>query len=96
MADTDQQTPRRDPRSAALWSSGSRNSPTRTCTRCARRPSAAIIDGGGFGWVNAPGRLALETYFRGVLLVPERELFVARLNGIGRRLRASGAPAAQQ
>jgi ribosomal protein S18 acetylase RimI-like enzyme len=43
--------------------------------------SAAIIDGGGFGWVNAPGRLALETYFRGVLLVPERELFVARLNG---------------
>jgi ribosomal protein S18 acetylase RimI-like enzyme len=43
--------------------------------------SAAIIDGGGFGWVSAPGRLALETYFRGVLLVPERELFVARLNG---------------
>jgi ribosomal protein S18 acetylase RimI-like enzyme len=43
--------------------------------------SAAIIDGGGFGWVNAPDRLALETYFRGVLLVPERELFVARLNG---------------
>src|ERR1700742_3654894 len=42
---------------------------------------AAIIDGGGFGWVNPPGMLALETYFRGVLLVPERELFVARLNG---------------
>jgi ribosomal protein S18 acetylase RimI-like enzyme len=42
---------------------------------------AAIIDGGGFGWVTPPGRRALETYFRGVLLVPERELFVARLNG---------------
>lgn len=42
---------------------------------------AAIIDGGGFGWVNPPGRRALETYFRGVLLVPERELFVARLDG---------------
>lgn len=42
---------------------------------------AAIIDGGGFGWVSPPGRLALETYLRGVLLVPERELFVARLNG---------------
>ncbi len=28
---------------------------------------AAIIDGGGFGWVNPPGRRALETYFRGVL-----------------------------
>lgn len=42
---------------------------------------AAIIDGGGFGWVSPPGRRALESYFRGVLLVPERELFVARLNG---------------
>jgi hypothetical protein len=42
---------------------------------------AAIIDGGGFGWVTPPGRRAMETYFRGVLLVPERELFVARLNG---------------
>ena len=43
--------------------------------------SAAIIDGGGFGWINPPGMMALETYFRGVLLVPERELFIARLNG---------------
>ena len=42
---------------------------------------AAIIDGGGFGWVNPPGRMALERYFRGVLLVPERALFVARLDG---------------
>jgi ribosomal protein S18 acetylase RimI-like enzyme len=47
----------------------------------AEATSAAIIDGGGFGWVNPPGRAALESYFRGVLLVPERELFVARLNG---------------
>jgi phosphoribosylformimino-5-aminoimidazole carboxamide ribotide isomerase len=44
--------------------------------------SAAIIDGGGFGWVNPPGMMALETYFRGVLLVPERELFIARLDGL--------------
>jgi len=42
---------------------------------------AAIIDGGGFGWVAPPGRKALERYFKGVLLVPERELFCARLNG---------------
>ena len=42
---------------------------------------AAIIDGGGFGWVNPPGRRALESYYRGVLLVPERELFVVRLDG---------------
>ena len=43
---------------------------------------AAIMEGGGFGWVNPPGRQALERYFRGVLLVPERELFVGRLNGV--------------
>lgn len=42
---------------------------------------AAILDGGGFGWITPPGRRALESYFRGVLLVPERELFVARLDG---------------
>ena len=42
---------------------------------------AAIIDGGGFGWVNPPGRRALENYYRGVLLVPERELLVARMDG---------------
>jgi ribosomal protein S18 acetylase RimI-like enzyme len=44
--------------------------------------AAAIIDGGGFGWINPPGMMALETYFRGVLLVPERELFIARLDGL--------------
>jgi hypothetical protein len=42
---------------------------------------AAIIDGGGFGWVSPPGRAPLERYFRGVLLVPGRELFVCRLDG---------------
>ena len=43
---------------------------------------AAIIDGGGFGWINPPGRRALESYFRGILLVPERELFVVRMDGV--------------
>lgn len=43
---------------------------------------AAIIDGGGFGWVNPPGRQALERYYRGLMLVPERELFVCRLDGV--------------
>ncbi len=41
----------------------------------------AIIEGGGFGWVHPPGRQALERYFKGLLLVPERELFVVRLDG---------------
>ncbi|HYZ31379.1 MAG TPA: GNAT family N-acetyltransferase [Crenalkalicoccus sp.] len=43
---------------------------------------AAIIEGGGFGWVEPQGRTALERHFRGVLLVPERELFIARLDGM--------------
>jgi hypothetical protein len=42
---------------------------------------AAIIAGGGFGWVEPQGREVLSRHFRGVLLVPERELFVARLDG---------------
>ncbi len=42
---------------------------------------AAILDGGGFGWVTSPGRRRLEQYFRGILLVPERALFVGRLDG---------------
>ena len=42
---------------------------------------AAVLEGGGFGWLKSPGRRALESYFRGVLLVPGREMFVARLDG---------------
>ena len=42
---------------------------------------AAIQDGGGFGWLEPPPRYVMEAYWSGVLLVPERELFVARLDG---------------
>jgi ribosomal protein S18 acetylase RimI-like enzyme len=42
---------------------------------------AAIKDGGGFGWLQAPPRHIMEAYWRGVLLVPERQLFVGRLDG---------------
>jgi ribosomal protein S18 acetylase RimI-like enzyme len=41
---------------------------------------AAILDGGGFGWLTPPPRHVMETYWKGVLIVPERELFVARLD----------------
>ncbi len=44
--------------------------------------NAAIIDGGGFGWINPQGRVSLESYFKGVLLVPERQLFIVRLDGV--------------
>ncbi len=41
----------------------------------------AIRDGNGFGWLKVPPRDKLESYWRGVLLVPGRELVVARLGG---------------
>ncbi len=43
---------------------------------------SAILDGGGFGWVHSPGRQTLERYYNGLLLVPERSLFVGRLDGV--------------
>lgn len=43
---------------------------------------AAILDGGGFGWLTPPPRQTLEAYWKGVMLIPERELFVARLDGV--------------
>jgi ribosomal protein S18 acetylase RimI-like enzyme len=44
--------------------------------------NAAIIEGGGFGWVQTQDRAALARHFRGVLLVPDRTLFLARLDGV--------------
>ena len=41
----------------------------------------AILDGNGFGWLRVPSRTVLERYWRGVLLMPQRDLFVARLEG---------------
>ena len=43
---------------------------------------AAIRDGGGFGWVVAPPRDVMERFWRGVLIVPDRILFIARLDGV--------------
>jgi ribosomal protein S18 acetylase RimI-like enzyme len=42
---------------------------------------AAIQEGIGFNWVTPPPREMLEKYWKGVLVVPERELFIARLDG---------------
>ncbi|MGZ0244825.1 MAG: N-acetyltransferase family protein [Alphaproteobacteria bacterium] len=42
---------------------------------------SAILDGGGFGWLRPPPPAGLGRYFRGVVLVPERHLFVGRLDG---------------
>ncbi|GBR55630.1 fusion protein [Neokomagataea thailandica NBRC 106555] len=43
---------------------------------------AGILDGGGFGWIRPPSRDVLKRYFEGLLLVPERNLYVVRENGI--------------
>ena len=43
---------------------------------------AAIESGGGFGWLMPPPRKTLQDYWNGVLLVPERELVVGRVDGV--------------
>jgi ribosomal protein S18 acetylase RimI-like enzyme len=43
---------------------------------------AAILHGGGFGWLSPPPRHVMEAYWKGVLLVPERELMLGRLDGV--------------
>ena len=43
--------------------------------------NAAIIEGGGFGWIGSQDRAQLARHFRGVLMVPDRVLFLARLDG---------------
>ncbi len=43
---------------------------------------AAIEAGGGFGWVKIPARETLERFWQGVITMPVRMLFVARLDGV--------------
>lgn len=48
----------------------------------AEAATAAVLDGGGFGWVKPPAAVVVEQYYRGVPLVPERELIVGRMDGV--------------
>ncbi|HRJ12564.1 MAG TPA: GNAT family N-acetyltransferase [Alphaproteobacteria bacterium] len=43
---------------------------------------AAIESGGGFGWVKVPQRQKLERYWQGSLLVPERRVFIGKLDRV--------------
>lgn len=43
---------------------------------------AAIESGGGFGWLHLPARDTLERFWQGVIVMPQRDLFVARLDGV--------------
>jgi ribosomal protein S18 acetylase RimI-like enzyme len=42
----------------------------------------AIRDGIGFNWLTPPMRETLESYWRGVVMVPTRSLFIARLDNV--------------
>jgi ribosomal protein S18 acetylase RimI-like enzyme len=41
-----------------------------------------IKAGGGFGWLTPPPRPVMESYWHGVLLIPDRLLVVGRLDGV--------------
>lgn len=43
---------------------------------------AAIEAGGGFGWLDLPAREILERFWQGVVAMPVRQLFVARMDGV--------------
>ena len=43
---------------------------------------AAIEAGGGFGWIKLPNRDILERFWQGVIAMPARMLFIARLDGV--------------
>ncbi len=43
---------------------------------------AAIAAGGGFGWLTPPHRDIMESYWRGVLLIPGVTVYTGRLDGI--------------
>lgn len=42
----------------------------------------AIRDGIGFNWLTPPIRETLENYYRGVLMVPSRSIFIAKLDNV--------------
>ncbi|MCZ6721904.1 MAG: GNAT family N-acetyltransferase [Proteobacteria bacterium] len=54
----------------------------RDLTELTDASEAAIRDGSGFGWVEVPPRAVLERYWRGVLVVPTRSLFLARFENV--------------
>ena len=43
---------------------------------------AAIFAGGGFGWLSPPPKSVMEDYWRGVQMIPDRHLILARLDKV--------------
>jgi ribosomal protein S18 acetylase RimI-like enzyme len=54
----------------------------RELTELCEAADDAIKAGGGFGWLKPPPRYVMESYWRGVVLVPERQLYIGRLEGV--------------
>ena len=42
----------------------------------------AILSGGGFGWLSPPPKSVMEDYWRGVQMIPDRHLIIARLDKV--------------
>ena len=42
----------------------------------------AILSGGGFGWLSPPLKSVMEDYWRGVQMIPDRHLIIARLDKV--------------
>lgn len=55
---------------------------SRALTELCEAADDAIGAGGGFGWLKPPPRSVMESWWRGALLVPERQLFLGRLDGV--------------
>jgi len=55
---------------------------SRDLTELCEAADDAIRGGGGFGWLKPPPRHIMEAYWRGALLVPERAVFIGRLDGV--------------
>ena len=43
---------------------------------------SAILSGGGFGWLSPPPKSVMEDYWRGVQMIPDRHLIIARLDKV--------------
>jgi ribosomal protein S18 acetylase RimI-like enzyme len=43
---------------------------------------SAILAGGGFGWLLPPPKSVMEDYWRGVQMIPDRHLILARLDKV--------------
>ncbi|HBF98021.1 MAG TPA: hypothetical protein DDW95_05685, partial [Alphaproteobacteria bacterium] len=76
MAQTDSSAPARKPRRANVQIDRLDELAGTDLADLCEITAEAIIDGEGFLWIKVPPLRVLENYWKGVLLVPERSLYV--------------------